>query len=179
VEAFLNDPTWSWAFPDASTRERNLQLLWQLFVDGAQRYPWVWLTPDDSAASVWIPPGGTEFPAEQEANLESTIVELFDSNAPRVLHAFELFEAHHPHHSEHYYLNFLGTATAQRGRGLGLGLLANNLTRVDAEGMPAYLEASNPVNVALYERQGFRVLDSFTLPDGGPQIFTMWREPTA
>jgi ribosomal protein S18 acetylase RimI-like enzyme len=54
--------------------------------------------------------------------------------------------------------------------------LAENLRRIDEAGMPAYLEASNPTNVALYERQGFEVRGSFKLPGDGPEVFRMWRD---
>jgi len=73
-------------------------------------------------------------------------------------------------------LSLLGTAAEHRGHGFGLGLLAQNLREIDEARMPSYLEASNPANVQLYERYGFVVLDSFTLPAGGPEVFTMWRE---
>ena len=86
-----------------------------------------------------------------------------------------MFEAAHPREEPHYYLSLLGTDPAQRGRGLGLALLADNLARVDAEGAPAYLEASNPANVPLYERHRFEVIGHFDLPDGGPRVHTMWR----
>ena len=36
AEAFLNDPTWSWAFPDPAARRR----WWEFCMDGALRYPW-------------------------------------------------------------------------------------------------------------------------------------------
>jgi hypothetical protein len=52
------------------------------------------------------------------------------------------------------------------------------LRTVDAEGAPAYLEASNPANVPLYERYGFCVVGAFTLPDGGPDVVRMWRQPS-
>src|SRR5674476_1085532 len=55
VGAFHDDPTWSWAFPDPSLRAEQHRRLWGLFVDGAMRYPWVWLTPGNTATSVWIP----------------------------------------------------------------------------------------------------------------------------
>jgi predicted acetyltransferase len=54
--------------------------------------------------------------------------------------------------------------------------LAENLRQIDKSGMPSYLEASNPVNVPLYMRYGFEVLGSFTLPERGIEVFTMWRE---
>ena len=44
------------------------------------RYPWVWLTPGDTATSVWIPPDGTDLSEGQEATLEPTIVEMLGAD---------------------------------------------------------------------------------------------------
>jgi len=175
VSAFHDDPTWSWAFPDPSLRAEQHRRLWGLFVEGAMRYRWVWLTPGNTAASVWIPPNGTELSQEQEAALEPTIVEMLGADAAPVMQAFELFDRAHPREVPHFYLSLLATRVEHRGRGYGLGLLAGNLRRIDDAGMPAYLEASNPANVALYERHGFEVRGSFKLPGHGPEVFTMWR----
>ena len=177
VGAFAEDPTWAWAFPDPLARPAQHRRLWGLMVAGALRYPWVWLTAGDAATSVWIPPGGTELSAQQEASIEPMLREVLGDGAGRVLDTLELFDAAHPREEPHYYLSLLATDPAQRGRGLGLGLLADNLTRVDADGAPAYLEASNPANVPLYERHGFEVLGFFDLPDSGPRVHTMWRPP--
>jgi len=176
VSAFYDDPTWSWAFPDPSLRAEQHRRLWGLFVDGAMRYPWVWLTPGNTATSVWIPPNGTDLSEEQEAALEPTIVEMLGADASPVIHAVELFDRAHPREVPHFYLSLLGTSAAHRGRGYGLALLAENLRRIDEAGMPAYLEASNPANVALYERKGFEVRGSFKLPGDGPEVFRIWRD---
>lgn len=175
VSAFYDDPTWSWALPDPSLRAAQHTTLWTLLVDGAMRYSWVWLAAGNTATSVWIPPGGTELPDEQQHVLDQTIAGMFGTGAPRVLQAFEQFDQAHPQNEPHYYLSLLGTGAAHRGHGFGLGLLADNLRRIDATRMPAYLEASNPANVPLYRRFGFDVIGSFTLPDGGPEVATMWR----
>ena len=92
--------------------------------------------------------------------------------------ALEVFEQSHPHEAPHYYLSLLGTDPRHLGHGYGLALLADNLRRIDEEAMPAYLEASNPANLPLYERYGFRQVGSFALP-GGPEVPTMWREPVS
>lgn len=176
VSAFHEDPTWSWAFPDPSRRSEQQRRLWTLLVESAQRYPWVWLTGGGTATSVWIPPGGTELAEDGEAALEELVVELLGEDAPRVMHLFDQFDQAHPHDEPHFYLTLLGTLTEHRGRGHGLGLLADNLRHVDEAHEPAYLEASNPANVALYARYGFEVRDSFTLPAGGPEVVTMWRD---
>ena len=86
------------------------------------------------------------------------------------------FEAAHPSEQPHYYLSLLGTHPEQRGHGLGMALLAENLERTDAEGLPAYLESSNLANNARYERLGFRQVGEFTTPGGERTVTTMWRE---
>ncbi len=176
VSAFYDDPTRSWAFPDPARRAEQHRRLWGLFVQGAMRYPGVWLSAGNTATSVWIPPHGTDFSGEQEAVLQPTIIEMMGADAGRVLDAFDRFDAAHPRDVPHYYLSLLGTSHEHQGRGYGLGLLAANLLRIDDARMPAYLEASNPVNVALYVRYGFEVVGSFVLPQDGPEVFTMWRD---
>jgi ribosomal protein S18 acetylase RimI-like enzyme len=178
VSAFHDDPTWSWAFPDPSARAEQHRRWWGLFVDGAMRFPWVWLTQGNTATSVWIPPNETELSDEQEAALEPALVEMLGLKAARVLRAFETFDKAHPQGAPHFYLSLLATSAEHRGHGYGLGLLAENLRQIDEAQMPSYLEASNPANVPLYMRYGFEVLDSFTLPESGPEVFTMWREPS-
>jgi predicted GNAT family acetyltransferase len=58
-----------------------------------------------------------------------------------------------------------------------MALLAENLALIDAEGLPSYLESSNPANDARYERVGFVRVGEFTTPDGVRTVTTMWREP--
>lgn len=177
VGAFYEDPTWAWAFPDPSLRREQHRRLWRLFVEGAARYPSVWLNGDETAAAVWIPPGGTEMSDEQAEAVEPLLVELLGADdAPRVLRTVEAFEEAHPHHAEHWYLTLLGTDPAHRGKGLGLQLLADTLQLADDDGVGAYLEASNPVNVPLYARYGFRPYGEIALPHG-PVVTTMWRDP--
>ena len=176
VSAFYDDPTWSWAFPDPSKRAEQHRRLWGLFVDGATRFPWVWLTQGNTATSVWIPPNETDLSDEQETALEPLLIEMLGSRASRVLKGVEMFDQAHPRGVPHFFLSLLGTCPAHRGHAYGLRLLAENLREVDEAGLPSYLEASNPANVPLYMRYGFEVLDSFTLPEGGPEVFTMWRD---
>jgi len=176
VGAFAEDPAWSWAFPDASQRSAQHAQLWRHLVRGAMRYRSVWLTEGGAATSVWIPPGGSELTPEDAEALESMVVDLLGPGAGRVLGAFEEFERAHPRDEPHWFLTLLGTDPQQRGKGHGLALLAANLRVVDEAGLPAYLEASNAANVPLYQRYGFAVHGSFRMPEGGPEVVTMWRD---
>jgi ribosomal protein S18 acetylase RimI-like enzyme len=174
--AFHEDPTWSWAFPDANRRQEQYAIFWRLLIAGAMRYPWVLLTDGCEAAAVWIPPGGTEIPAEDEERIEPLVEDLVGPRAGEVLELLERFDAAHPRHEPHYYLSLLGTHPAHAGRGLGMGLLAESLRRIDAEGMPAYLESSNPANNHRYERHGFAKIGEFYPPSSEIPVTTMWRD---
>ena len=80
-----------------------------------------------------------------------------------------------PRNEDHFYLSLIGTHPDHRGAGIGMGLLRENLALIDREGAPAYLESSNPANLARYQSVGFERCGSFQLPDDGPEVTTMWR----
>jgi hypothetical protein len=60
-----------------------------------------------------------------------------------------------------------------------MALLADGLARIDAEGLPAYLESSNSANDHRYERLGFGRVGEFKRPDEAVTVSTMWRPPGA
>jgi len=49
------------------------------------------------------------------------------------------------------------------------------LSKIDDLYQPAYLESSNPRNMSLYERHGFKTVNKFKFGEG-PPIHTMFRE---
>jgi GNAT superfamily N-acetyltransferase len=175
--AFFDDPVWGWAFDDPARRHGQHVALWSLFVAGALEYEWVWTTPGHESVTVWIPPGRPELPEPYAARLEPLLEELLGPRRALLVEVFARFDAAHPDGEEHFYLTFLGTHPDHRGHGHGMRLLAENLALVDAAGAPAYLESSNPVNLGRYESVGFETHGQFVLPDGGPTVTTMWREP--
>jgi GNAT superfamily N-acetyltransferase len=170
--AFLDDPTWSWAFPDPVMRKR----WWRFCIESALRYPWTFKTGGFEAVSVWIPAAGTEFSPEEEDKVPAVLLELVGDRVPAVTELLRRFDAAHPRDEAHHYLSLLGTQPAHRGRGLGMALLEENLARIDAERMPAYLESSNPANDHRYQALGFVPVVTFHAPDDGPTVTGMWRE---
>jgi GNAT superfamily N-acetyltransferase len=174
--AFADDPVWGHALRPPDRLPDDMREFWRLWLDGALRYPWTWLWNEGEAASVWIPPGGTEMSDAQAAEFEALAVRRLGRDGAAYLSAVTaLFEANHPHGKPHYYLSLLATHPAHRGRGAGMALLADNLGRIDAEHRPAYLESSNPANDHRYARMGFVPNGSFQLPNHGPLVTTMWR----
>lgn len=61
--------------------------------------------------------------------------------------------------------------------GLGAWVLRPVLDHCDANGLPAYLEATCEHNRALYDRLGFAVREEIALGKGAPPLWPMWREP--
>lgn len=171
--AFANDPVWGWAFSETV----QLEVWWRFWIQGALPHGWVRMANGADAVAVWIPPGVSECTPEDEAHIEPMLRALIGDRATLVLETLERFDAHHPQDVPHYYLSLLGTAPGHRGHGIGMALLADSLARIDEQHAPAYLESSNPVNLARYEAVGFVPQGEFELPDGYTVITTMWRDP--
>jgi len=174
--AFQSDPVWGVALarPDGSTAHHNAY--WRQYIDGAFRYGTVFTMDDASAVSVWIPPGGTELSTEQEAVVVGLVEgALQPVDALALFGLWDRFDANHPRGEPHAYLSLLATHPNHRGKGSGQRLLADDLARFDADGVPAYLESTNPGNDHRYERAGFRRIGGFEAVIDGAPISTMWR----
>jgi ribosomal protein S18 acetylase RimI-like enzyme len=100
------------------------------------------------------------------------------SNLRTTLRLLTLIETKHPR-QPHWYLATLGTAVDLQGKGVGSALMAPVTEHCDKEGLPAYLESSKERNVPFYRRHGFEVVKEVRLPNDGPLIWTMWRDPKA
>ncbi len=76
-----------------------------------------------------------------------------------------------------WYLQILGVAPGQQGRGIGTRLIAPALALADAKGEPAYLETGEEINLRFYERAGFQVREAAAqlAPAPGPTHWTMYR----
>lgn len=100
----------------------------------------------------------------------------FRKSMARGMAVSELMKRAHPD-EPHWYLAVIGSDPTARGTGLGQALMRSRLDRCDAEHAPAYLESSNPDNVPYYQRFGFVITGEIQLPDGGPSLIPMWRQP--
>lgn len=177
ARAFYADPVWSWAFADPERRLEQLRAVWGLVAEAALGYESVWLTGDCASVAIWIPPGRPELGPEDEERLDALLDELPGGTAGRVRETFARFDAAHPNDEPHYYLSLLATHPDHSGQGLGMGLLAETLARIDGARMPAFLESSNPLNTPRYERLGFSICGKFTLSADAPEVTQMWRDP--
>lgn len=176
--AFSNDPPMSWVFRDDDTRVEKLRMLFEaalgeVFLPHGATYT----TTDLAGAALWAPPGHWRTPDEVVEQMAPTMAEHYTPDElGRLLTFFAMSEEHHPEEPEHWYLGVLGADLDRQGRGIGSACMKPMLERIEADGVPAYLESSNEKNVPLYERHGFTVTAIFDLPDSGPPLWRMWRD---
>jgi ribosomal protein S18 acetylase RimI-like enzyme len=76
----------------------------------------------------------------------------------------------------HWYLPMIGVDPPHQGRGYGSALLSYALERCDREQCLAYLESTNPRNIPLYQRHGFKVLGTIQAGSSPPMV-PMLRTP--
>jgi GNAT superfamily N-acetyltransferase len=178
VPAFANDPVWGdWAFPDRSRATVQRRAIFDFWLQGALPYRAIRVTERCEAVAAWYAPEGTATSESEQLELVARARALLGSHAEVFLRGCELLETAHPQNRPHYYLSLLGTHDDHRGNGLGMSLLRENLAMLDAAGMPAYLESTNPKNLTRYERLGFRRIGALDFPVTGPRVDLMWREP--
>ncbi|HEY2793710.1 MAG TPA: GNAT family N-acetyltransferase [Micromonosporaceae bacterium] len=172
--AFFDDPLWGLAFPDVDRRYAQASAMWRVLVESALRLPWMLVTDKVESVALWIPPGAHELTDEEESGFEDFLSGLVGAgDTDRIMAIFEQLEAVHPS-EPHFYLSILATHDDHRGRGLGMALLRENLSRIDALGAPAYLESCNPVNNDRYHGVGFVDRDEIVTA-AGQVVTTMWR----
>lgn len=174
TSAFSHDPLWAPAFPDVAVRASQMSAFWRLLSSSALRYPWTFVTENVEATAVWLPPDGTELTDDEAQGFEAFLLGLVGERVTKgILTVSAQFEEFRPP-EPHFYLSLLATHDDHRGRGLGMGLLRENLARIDALGAAAYLESSNPANNARYRSAGFEPQGVFTVTTGHV-VTTMWR----
>lgn len=180
ARAFYDDPVTSWMLPDDRTRLKGLT---RAFTGLARHH----FLPrggsevgrrDDAvgAATLWDPPGQRKASWIEELRMAPVMLWSLRSRVPASVRLQELMEKHHPE-EPHWYLMLIGSDPSVRGAGLGQALMRSRLDRCDAERVPAYLENSNPKNEAYYLRFGFEVIGEIKVPDDGPTMWPMWRDP--
>ncbi|MFI2841077.1 GNAT family N-acetyltransferase [Mycolicibacterium sp. PDY-3] len=178
--AFLDDPVMAWMLPDPQARRRKLHKLFA----GLTRHHHlarggVEIAGAESgiaAAALWDPPDQWRHTPAEELRAAPSMLLTFGKAVRRGMQVSELMKRSHPD-EPHWYLAVIGSDPQVRGDGFGHALMRSRLDRCDAEFAPAYLESSNPDNIGYYQRFGFEVTGEITLPDGGPVMYPMWRDP--
>ena len=170
TSAFVADPPARWMYPDDRQYERFFPTFVEAFGGAAIARGTAAVAKGGSGAALWFPPGTTPDEDALAALLEKSIADTEKQNAFAV---FDEMARQHPE-EPHWYLPLIGVVPGQQGHGYGSALLDHGLAQCDREGLPAYLEATSPRSVPLYERHGFRLVGEIRI-GRCPPIFPMLR----
>lgn len=178
ARAFDDDPLINWMVAQDKRRSRRvfdaMDLTLRKFT---MPHDEVYTTPAIQGGALWSPPGKWKMGILQQVLLLPEVAKIATwRRIPAVMGGIGAIEKKHPH-QPHFYLFVLGVDPEMQGKGVGTQLMAPVLERCDREGLPAYLESSKEKNLPLYERNGFKVTERFQVPNGGPPIWLMWRDP--
>ena len=170
--AFVKDPVMRFMYPDAESYFTHTPAIFDGYGGNAFDEGVALETEGLSAAALWFRPG-----AHGDIDAVTKVIEK--SVAPdRLARTFALLEAMDSHHTEHphWFLPLIGVDPAHQGKGLGGALLSAMTERLDRDGTVAYLDSTNILNVPLYERHGFEVIDEIRVEDA-PPVWPMVRRP--
>lgn len=153
VAAFAEDPAVRWFLPDDAVYPAEAAAMGGGLFDLRVGHGTVWIAGDGAALAMWDPPRSpagprTEHPPQAgRFGRYQAVVHSLMPQAP------------------HWYLGVLATHPRHRGRRLGRSVMAAGLARAAADGVPAYLETSNPRNVDVYRSAGFEVVEHLNVDD--------------
>jgi len=179
--AFVDDPFYTFVFPDAERRTHLLPWLFDKLLSYANQYGLVLADSNYHGISVWLEPKHTRllplgvlraglflFPFKvSHLELKRNIMLAQVSNQ---LHRQAVS-------TPHFYLEAVGVEPLHQGKGLGRALVQAGISRADELQVPSYLETHNPANLGFYISLGFNIVGSKKPFPSAPQVWGLHREP--
>ncbi len=170
--AFSSDPIARWSQPDPQQYLTHFPVIAKAFGGEAFAQKTAYFADGYAGAALWLPPG---FSPDEE-----TMIGLVERTAPDatkgdIFGVFEEMAKYHPT-EPHWYLPLIGVDPSQQGNGIGSALMKHALIPCNRDGTLAYLESSNPRNISLYERYGFKVIGEIQV-GSSPTMRPMLRKP--
>lgn len=177
ADAFHDLPPSQWLIPDPEARREIFPGYFRIHVEHAMASGTVHTTADRAAAALWLPV------CAQGASPASGCDEQLAAATGPWTDRFRAFDAtldhHHPARTAHHHLAILAVRPDRQGQGTGSLLLQAYHHILNRHRTPAYLEAATLPLTWLYRRHGYALQPGapFRLPQGGPPMWPMWREP--
>ncbi len=168
VGAFRDDPVARHLFPEPLERRPGMEHIFRMGLRHGRRHGRVDVSECGGAVAIWFHPPNERATLwrQLEAGMLATPF-VVGWKATRRMMRYERFVERARSlamPSPHFYLFSIGVSPELQGRGLGTGLLRMGLDRARAGNLPCYLETSQPRNLPLYEKHGFRVIRDGRLP---------------
>jgi len=168
--AFAADPTMRWLWPESDAYLRCFPRLVASFGGRAFEHPGAHADDALGGVALWLPPGVAPDGEAVTALFQETIPQPRCDEALRML---ELMDEHEPA-EPHWHLAFIGVDASRQGEGLGGHVMQAGVAMCDEQGIPGYLESSNPANIPFYQRHGYEITGEIQV-GSSPVLTPMWR----
>ncbi len=182
VDAFQHDPIWNKIFEHVSWSDPKLSAFFETPIRYCLHYGEVYATSKNlEGIAAWLP-----------GNLaEMSFWRLIRSGAIRsgmkigfqlgkkmkpVYRPLEEDRSRNMKGRSFIYLQIIGVATAHQRKGFGTKLLEAIIEQSERIGIPLYLETETEINVAIYEKFGFKLIKRIVLPEIKLPMWEMVRE---
>lgn len=177
ANAFSDDPIFQFILSERSDAETRIVHLFRDACEAELRKPahLIERAASGNAVALWHDVDDWKMSPTALVRSLPSVIRAFGTRLPRALRVVTSAEAVHPS-EPHRHLAYIGTHKDHKGKGLGSALLRSMLERCDDEGIPTYLESTNPANDAWYARFGYESRGPVPLPAGAPVITAMWRD---
>jgi GNAT superfamily N-acetyltransferase len=177
ADAFVDDPALRWIFrePDPAAYKERLRDFFGPMVRGAIANGLALCSPDSEAVTLWRLPGAIHPGFFETLRALPYLRRALGEGGGRAKLLGDALKDKAPAYP-YWYLQFAGVAPGAQGKGLGGAAIRAGLKRAKAAGCPAYLETDKADNVAIYQSLGFRVIDEWDIPEGGPHFWGMIHE---
>lgn len=169
-DAFRRDPVARWIWPEEDNFEDAMPRFTEAFGRHAFSSGSADLIGQGWGAALWLPPGKGP---DEEAVIKILNESVISERHSEIFGMFEQMDQLHPT-EPHWYLSLIGIREQYQSRGYGSSLMLHALDRCDADGLPAYLEATNSRNVQFYESFGFQNIGKIQ-SGTSPELYSMLR----
>jgi len=174
VLAFSADPCLRWMYPDPHQFLIHFPDFVRAFGGKAFQQETAYYADGFSGAALWLPP---DVQPDQDLLVPFLHHTVSEKRQKTIYSVLEQMGSYHPK-EPHWHLPLIGVDPARQRNGIGSVLMRHGLIPCDRDHTLAYLEATNPENISLYERHGFEVIGTIQVGDS-PPLTPMLRKPQA
>lgn len=162
--SFVDDPCFKWMIGKKNF-EKKIYFLANYIVEETLINGEIFIDPTRNAVALWQSQNKTRLTVAQLFRNLKFLLYMGPSTVFRSLKLLKLKDAHISDQKPYLYLACIGVMPSGQGKGLAKGLLDPVLTEAENSGKDVYLETANPLNVRIYRKKGFEIIEEVALSD--------------
>jgi len=182
-DAFENDPTMVFAFPDEKVRKKNsphgFHMIYRYRIKHGLAYATsknlegitVWFPPKKTYPSTWTMMRHGGFYTMRKVGLKLKAIK-------RTMTVFNYEDKKHkelvPYN--HWYFQNIAVKPEEQGKGYGGLLISTMLKKIESEGLPVYVETNTEKAASIYKKYGFEILEHEIIPETDVPLWCMLRK---